>query len=140
MRLQKATLCGLYAVLELASHPQAQISAGEIAAKYDVSLNHLAKVLRDLVRAGLIESVRGPGGGYRFAGNPRRVTLLDVIELFEGAPPRREDSPPDESPEERALRRVLADIDDMETATLRSASITSLVRIVEAERKKTGRG
>ena len=56
MKLQKATLCGLYAVLELAAHPDRQISAAEIAAKYNVSLNHLAKVVRTLVHARLIES------------------------------------------------------------------------------------
>ena len=138
MRLQKATICGLYAVLDLASRPEAQISAAEIAAKYDVSLNHLAKVLRALVRAGLIESVRGPGGGYRFAANPRRVTLLDVIELFEDAAPRSVAPAGGESAEERALHRVLVDIDEMEAATLRSASITSLVKIVERERKAGG--
>ncbi len=138
MRLQKATICGLYAVLELASHPEAQISAGEIAAKYDVSLNHLAKVLRALVRARLIESVRGPSGGYRFAANPRRVTLLDVIEVFEDAATRSEPPAPGRSAEERALHRVLVDIDEMEAATLRSASITSLLRIVERERKAVG--
>lgn len=138
MRLQKATICGLYAVLELASHPEAQISAGEIAAKYDVSLNHLAKVLRALVRARLIELVRGPSGGYRFAANPRRVTLLDVIEVFEDAATRSEPPAPGRSAEERALHRVLVDIDEMEAATLRSASITSLLRIVERERKAVG--
>ena len=94
MKLQKATLCGLYAVLELAGHPDQQIAAAEIAAKYDISLNHLAKVLRSLVRAKLVESVRGAGGGYCFSGNPKRVTLLDVIELFEEVGRDAEDSPP----------------------------------------------
>ncbi len=42
MKLQKATMCGLYAVLELAAHPALQSSAGEIAEKYDISLNHMA--------------------------------------------------------------------------------------------------
>ena len=36
-----------------------------------------------VVRARLVESIRGAGGGYRFCGNPKRVTLLDVISLFE---------------------------------------------------------
>ncbi|MBX6370252.1 MAG: Rrf2 family transcriptional regulator, partial [Rhodospirillales bacterium] len=65
MRLQKATRFGLYAVLELALDPTRQLSAAEIAAKYGISSNHLAKVLRDLGRAGLVDSVRGAGGGYR---------------------------------------------------------------------------
>jgi 1-acyl-sn-glycerol-3-phosphate acyltransferase len=40
-------------------------------------------VLAELARAGIVESVRGVGGGYRFAANARRLTLLDVIRLFE---------------------------------------------------------
>lgn len=61
MKLQKATRCALYAVLELAADPQRQMSASEIADKYGISLNHLAKVLRSLGREGLVEAVRGAG-------------------------------------------------------------------------------
>ena len=136
MKLQKATICGLYAVVELATNPDAQISAGEIAKKYDISLNHLAKVLRTLVRARLIESVRGPGGGYRFCGNPKRVTLLDIVELFEDPSPDLENDTGGDNDESRALHRVLADIDDIAIATLRSVSITSLIKIIENDRKK----
>jgi Rrf2 family protein len=125
MKLQKATLCGLYAVLELAGHSDQQISAAEIAAKYDISLNHLAKVLRSLVRARLVESVRGAGGGYRFSGNPKRVTLLDVIELFEEVG----------RDEGRALHKVLREIDDFAIASLRSISITTLLRIIEKHKR-----
>lgn len=139
MKLQKATICGLYAVVELATNPDAQISAGEIAKKYDISLNHLAKVLRTLVRARLIESVRGPGGGYRFCGNPKRVTLLDIVELFEDPSPDLENDTGGDNEESRALHRVLADIDDIAIATLRSVSITSLVKIIENDRKKSER-
>ena len=135
MKLQKATLCGLYAVLELAAHSDQQISAAEIAAKYDISLNHLAKVLRSLVRARLVESVRGAGGGYRFSGNPKRVTLLDVIELFEEVGRNAEDSPPVDQDEGRALHKVLREIDDIAIATLSSISITTLLRIVEKQKR-----
>ncbi len=83
MKLQKATCFALFAVLELAADPTRQLAAAEIAEKYGISLHHLAKVLRDLARAGVVESARGVGGGYRFAGNPKRLTLMDVIELFE---------------------------------------------------------
>jgi len=121
-------------VLELAGHPDQQIAAGEIAAKYDISLNHLAKVLRSLVRAKLVESVRGAGGGYRFSGNPKRVTLLDVIELFEVVGRDAEDSPPVDQDEGRALHKVLREVDDTAIATLSSISITTLLRIVEKQK------
>ena len=62
MRLQKATQFALYSVLELALEPARQLSAGEIAEKCGISNNHLAKVLRDLGRGGLVESTRGVDG------------------------------------------------------------------------------
>lgn len=83
MRIQKASLFALYAVLELASDPERQLSATEIADKYGISTHHLAKILRTLVRSRLVQAVRGAGGGYRFTGIINRTTLLDVIELFE---------------------------------------------------------
>ena len=92
MRLQKNTALALYSVLEFAGEPARHISAAEIAAKYGVSPHHLAKVLAELARAGVVESARGVGGGYRFVGNARRLTLLDVIRMFEDialAPGRR---------------------------------------------------
>ena len=139
MKLHKSTMCGLYAVLELAAHADQQISAGEIADKYGISLNHLAKVLRSLVRARLIESVRGPGGGYRFCGNPKRVTLLDIIELFEEPAPNLEQAPSEESEESRALHKILSDVDDIAVTTLRSVSIMSLLKVIESERRKVER-
>ncbi len=75
MKLQKATLFALFSVLELARDPNRQISATDIADTYGISANHLAKVLRDLGRAGLVEAVRGVGGGYRFSGNANRISL-----------------------------------------------------------------
>ena len=83
VKLQKATKFALFAVLELARDTSRQLSATDIADLYGISTHHLAKVLRDLGRAGLVDSVRGVGGGYRFSANARRTTLMDVICIFE---------------------------------------------------------
>jgi len=83
MKIQKASLFALYAVLELASDPERQLSTTDIADKYGISTHHLAKILRTLVRSKLVQAVRGAGGGYRFTGVINRTTLLDVIGLFE---------------------------------------------------------
>ena len=83
MKLNKGSLFALLAVLELASDPERQLSTTDIADKYGISSHHLAKVMRNLVHEGLVQAVRGVGGGYRFAGNVSRTTLLDVIQLFE---------------------------------------------------------
>jgi Rrf2 family protein len=83
MKLQRSTIFALYAVLELARDADTQLATGEIAARYGISAHHLAKVMRQLVRAKLIQSARGAGGGYRLAVNPNRVTLMDVVAVFE---------------------------------------------------------
>lgn len=83
MKLNKASLFALIAVLELASNPNQQVSTTDIAEKYGISTHHLAKVMRNLVHHGLVQAVRGVGGGYTFSGNLKRTTLLDVIQKFE---------------------------------------------------------
>jgi len=139
MKLQKATQCALFAVLELAGHPDRQLSAIDIAEKYQISSNHLAKVLRDLGRAGLVESVRGAGGGYRFSGNARRATLYDVIQLFEdvGSDGMANPEPGDETEIGYALSRVRSEIDDIAVATLKSITIDTLLKLARRWRDRT---
>lgn len=133
MKLQIASRIAIYAVLELASAPGRSLSAAEIAAAYGVSTHHLSKVLHALGRAGLVRSVRGAGGGYVFTGNPRRVTLGDVVELFE---PIRGDSadpnmPGTETPTGQALGRVLDEIDEIAEATMKSITISTMLKLTE---------
>jgi Rrf2 family protein len=137
MKLQIATRIALYAVLELAADPRRQFAAAEIAERFGISVNHLSKVLRTLGRAGLVEALRGAGGGYRFRGNAKRVTLLHVIELFEDVGPsaRAEDEGAASSFEGRALRRVLDEIDDIARATVGSITLATMLKLVDTERR-----
>ncbi|MEO8557617.1 MAG: Rrf2 family transcriptional regulator [Rhodospirillales bacterium] len=128
MRLQKATRFGLYAVLELARDPGLQLSAGDISRRYGISTNHLAKVMRELGRAGLVAAERGVGGGYRFAGNAKRTTLWDVVSLFEPAG-RGPVEPGEETQAGAALRVVLDEVAEIEEATLRSISIDTMLKM-----------
>ncbi len=135
MRLQKATRFALYSVLELAARPDGQLSAGEIAEKYGISINHLAKVLRTLGRSGLVEAARGAGGGYRFAANPKRTTLFDVIQLFENIDPIQagEREPGDDTAAGFALQRVLGEIEDTARATFSSITIDTMLKMTQRE-------
>ena len=132
MKLQKNTSLALYSVLEIASDPTRHVSAAEIAERYEVSAHHLAKVLAELARCGLVESVRGAGGGYRFIGNARRLTLMDVIELFEDvATPGAERA--SQTPVDRALGAVLAEIDENAKATFRSITLATMLGLIERQ-------
>jgi len=132
MKLQQNSMLALYSLYEFAADPLRHVSAAEIAEKYQVSSHHLAKVLAELARAGIVQSVRGVGGGYRFAGNARRLTLLDVISRFEdisrGADERRERTPAD-----RALAIVLSEIDEIAKATLQSITLATLLRLSQRD-------
>ncbi len=135
MKLQTNTSLALYSVLEFARDPTRHIPASEIADKYDVSPHHLAKVLSELARAGIVESVRGVGGGYRFAANPRRLTLMDVIQLFEdlGAPVSVRESSTQAEPVERALRAVLSEVDELAKATFSSITVSTMLRLLQRQ-------
>ncbi len=134
MKLQKATRGALFALLELVRYPAQQISAAQIAERYGISANHLAKVLRDLTRAGLVESVRGAGGGYRFCGNAKRVTLYEVISLFEDtAGSTSRPDPGDDTEIGQALARVMNEINEIAAATLASITLSTLLKIVDRD-------
>ena len=133
MKLQQNTRLALYSALAFAADPGRQIAAAEIAARYRVSAHHLAKVLRRLARARLLHAARGAGGGYRFAGNPKRVTLMDIIELFErvGAPPAATGRA-----EEKALDEILSEVDEIAKATFRSISLDTMLKLIARRRRR----
>jgi len=142
MRLQKATRFALYAVLELASRSDGYVSAAEIATKYGISLNHLAKVLRALGRSGLVQASRGAGGGYRFVGNPKRTTLLQIIQLFENVDPitAGERQPGDSTEAGVMLTSVLEEIEDTARATLSSISLDTMIKMTRRQAERRAKG
>ena len=137
MKLQKGTSLALYSVVEFAANPGRQLSAAEIAEKYGASTHHLAKVLRELGRAGLVESARGVGGGYRFSGNAKRLTLMDVIELFEDISTRTGESDEFDASSDVgcALGEVMAEIDEIAKATFRSITVDTMLKLIERQRR-----
>jgi Rrf2 family protein len=137
LKLQKNTLLALCSVLEFAAQPGRQFSAAEIAAKYAVSPHHLAKVLGRLRRARLVSAARGAGGGYRFSANAKRVTLLDVISIFESVGSK---APRGERRElERAVDRILAEIDETARATFGSVTLETLLKLARPPSAAGGR-
>jgi Rrf2 family protein len=133
MRLQVNTKLALYSVIEFAADPQRHIPAAEIAKKYDVSPHHLAKVLAELAHAGIVESVRGAGGGYRFAANARRLTLMDVIQLFEDfVPPAAQHGAA--TPVDQALDAVLSEVDQIAKATFSSITLATMLQLIARQK------
>jgi Rrf2 family protein len=73
------------ALAYLASRPSGDLClVDEIAEAEDMPRPFTSKILRDLVRAGLLTSSRGPGGGYALAREPSDVSLLEIQQIIDG--------------------------------------------------------
>lgn len=74
----------MHALALLAGGDGRRLTAREMAEKLSASEHHLSKVMQRLVKAGLVESVRGPGGGFALARAPGRIALIEIYQEFEG--------------------------------------------------------
>jgi Rrf2 family protein len=75
----------LRALLELAAHGgDHPVAINELATARQIPLQFLEQVFASLRRAGLLQSVRGARGGYRFARSPAEITVLDIVEALDG--------------------------------------------------------
>ncbi len=59
-------------------------SAKEIATKYGIPQQLLAKTLQQMARDRIIKAVQGPTGGYKIAANLKSISLKDFFEKLEG--------------------------------------------------------
>jgi len=88
MRLSDGVEWGVHACSLLAVLPTGSaLPAAKLAEFHGVPSAYMAKHLQSLARAGILETVKGPRGGYRLARPPAAVTLLDVVEAIDGAEP-----------------------------------------------------
>src|SRR5207253_2012201 len=72
------------AAIELASRDAPVVKGDDIARAQEIPLNFLENILSELKHAGIVESRRGPEGGYRLARPADAVTIADVIRAVEG--------------------------------------------------------
>lgn len=80
-----ATKYAIRAVCHLAALPPGERSqAKEISERLEIPYHYLSKILQDLARKGILDSSKGPGGGFRLAGPPERTSLYALIEAVEG--------------------------------------------------------
>lgn len=80
MKLSTKGRYAMVALADLAIQPEGGlVSLAEISARQDISLPYLEQLFVKLRRADLVESVRGPGGGYRLTCAPSEIRISDVM-------------------------------------------------------------
>lgn len=87
MRLTTFSDYTLRVLMYLALEPGKLATIPEIAAAYAISENHLMKVVHQLARNGVIESLRGKGGGIRLARPTNEIRLGSIVRASEGDAP-----------------------------------------------------
>lgn len=70
----------MVALADIALQPkEGLVNLGDIAKRQDISLPYLEQLFVKLRRGGLVESVRGPGGGYRLSRAPSEIRVVDIL-------------------------------------------------------------
>ncbi len=85
MKLTRASEYALHALSYLAKQkPDQAVPSHIMAQAQGIPERFLLKVLKPLVSAGVLRSVKGPNGGYRLTRPATQVTVLDIVEASEG--------------------------------------------------------
>ena len=85
MKISLSTGYAMASVGYIAQHyKEGKISATHISKEYNIPIEYLFKILQPLVKANVLQSRKGPGGGFTLARPAKDITLLEIIEAIEG--------------------------------------------------------
>src|SRR5438067_1296171 len=118
MRLTRASSYALHAVVYMAVQKKnGPVASHHIARARGIPERFLLKVLKPLVSARVLHSIKGPNGGYRLARPASDISLLEVVEAVDG--PIRGQAPLAQANGEAALDRRLESICNQSADQLR---------------------
>ena len=86
LRISEAVSIAIHICASLAENTRQYHSTRQVSEKLGFSAHHSAKVVQQLVRAGVLESGRGPAGGARLARTPKDITVLEIGTAVNGDP------------------------------------------------------
>ena len=86
MYMNTSVKYGLMAVGYIANNSKdGYVQALSISKEYNIPLDYLLKIMLQLNRANILDSKRGPNGGYCLARPAKEITLYDIIEAVDGS-------------------------------------------------------
>lgn len=86
MKLTTRGRYGLRALIDLALHEmEGAVSTTSIAKRQEISESYLEQLIRSMKKAGLVDSIRGAGGGYKLARPASKISVGDILRALEGS-------------------------------------------------------
>jgi Rrf2 family protein len=141
MKLTRASSYALHAVAFMAQQKTDKpVASHKIAADRGIPERFLLKVLKPLVSAGVLRSIKGPNGGYQLARSPGDISMLEIVEAVDG---RMRGQAPFDAKSNPALNGKLGDICNQSAEavrkTLEKIRMSELVG-AKADAKSKGKG
>lgn len=130
MRMSTKSRFAVQAMIDLALRERSgPVALAQIATRQGVSLSYLEQLFSRLRRAGLVESTRGPGGGYTLGRRPADISAADIVnavedEVAEGA---------DEAQRMQLTRDLWAELDQV---MLRHLGTVPLQQLADEQRAR----
>jgi len=139
MRLSTRGRFAINAMIDLAlRQPDCPVALSELATRHGISLSYLEQVFAKLRQHGLVESTRGPGGGYTLGFRGDAISVADIVTAIEEAAPISESAQADMT---HTLCEQLhsAMLEHMKTISLRGLALEQKAKGFQVQARKPGK-
>ncbi len=139
MRLSTRGRFAINAMIDLAlRQPDCPVALSELAARHGISLSYLEQVFAKLRQHGLVESTRGPGGGYTLGFRGDAISVADIVTAIDEAAPVTQGAQGDMT---HALCEQLhsAMLEHMKTINLRGLALEQKSKGFKVQVRKPGK-
>ncbi|MCD8132970.1 MAG: Rrf2 family transcriptional regulator [Clostridiales bacterium] len=133
MKFSKKSRYGITALIDLSVYSKSgHVALNSIAQRNHISVQYLEQVFGALRRAGIIQSVKGPQGGYLLSDSAERITVASIIEALEGSyylPDENVSADPAEQAAACAIqRRIVDEVNRQLDQVLQNVTLADLER------------
>ncbi|GAB0117506.1 RrF2 family transcriptional regulator [Acidisoma sp. 7E03] len=108
-------------------------SAGDIADRLSMARRGIEPVLQGLARAGLLDSTRGPKGGYRLGRSARQITLAEVVDAVTGEGPDHSETEAGGELQSAAVAPLWAELEGHARTHLKSITLEALIQRAQTQ-------
>ena len=128
MKLSSKGQYAVQAMLKLAIFSRSPVTLHEMSSSQTISISYLEQLFSMLRSSGLVEGVRGPGGGYRLKKAPHLISIAEIIIAIEDAPEKTKDETVVNTNSNPITQLLWNELSEQLTAFLDSISLADVIK------------